>query len=124
MKKILFIMLVVLFSTLSYAEETDLVRVMKLYYKDGDVDIIDSILKLGYSPDRNIQPENGYRLEIIALTDETLYEFIFEPPTKIFTDVSDDYGNLSGGIILLDETYFALIIPNFENEKKIKIYNR
>lgn len=123
MRKIILIIFLVLLGSFAYAQETDLVRILKLHYENGDIEILESIVKFGYFPDRKIQPEKGYRLEIISETGEKLYEFRFEVPIKIFTDVENEQGELEGGIIFLDETTFALIIPYFEDEKEINIYN-
>jgi len=122
MKRIILLMLV-LFSSFAYAQETDFIRVLKLHYDRGDISILESIVKLGYYPDRNIQPEKGYTVEIISKTGEKLYEIRFEPPIKIFHDVSDENGELSGGITFLDETNFAITIPYFSDEAEINIYN-
>ena len=122
MKRII-LLAIVLFSSLAYAQETDLIRVLDLHYEKGDINIIESVLKPGHYPDRNVQPENGYTLEIISKTGNKLYEVIFEPPIKIFHDVSDENGDLSGGIIFLDEASFGMIIPYFNDEAEINIYN-
>lgn len=122
-EKTILIIFLVLLGSFAYAQETDLVRILKLHYENEDIDILENIVKFGFFPDRKIQPEKGYRLEIISETGEKLYEFIFKVPIKIFTDVENEQGELEGGMILLNETTFAFILPYFEDEKEINIYN-
>lgn len=97
--------------------------VVSLNYNKGDISINDKVIKLGYYPDRKIQPEDGYICEIISYTDEVLYSFRFEVPLKIYLDSSDGVSKgLSGGYILLDNADFALVMPYFDNAKEIRIY--
>lgn len=104
--------------------EANKVYILNLNYDNGKITLKDKIVKYGYSPDRKIQPEEGYRAEVASATGDVLYFFNFEVPSKIYVDVTEPGTNeLSGGIIKLDKTDFALVIPYFEEAKEIRFYD-
>ena len=98
--------------------------VVNFEYDNGIIGYKDKVLKCGYAPDRVIQPEEGYTAEIISVDDKPLYSFKFQIPLKVNVDLSDPLlKRLSGGIIVLNETDFALIFPYYDEAKSIEIYN-
>lgn len=102
--------------------QTDKVLILNFHYKNGVLGIKNKLIKYGFYPDRKIQPKEGYKLEIWSSENKILYTFKFQLPTKIYVDHSKN-DTLEGGIIVLNETDFALILPYFDNAKVIKIYN-
>ena len=104
--------------------ECSKVFVVKFNYDGGLVAYRDRVIKCGYAPDRVIQPEEGYRAEMISKDGEVLYSFRFEVPLKVNFDLSDPIvKSLSGGMLILNETDFALIFPYYDEAKSIVIYN-
>lgn len=98
--------------------------VVKFNYDSGLITYKDKMIKCGYAPDRKIQPEEGYRAEIISIDNKPLYSFKFDIPTKINFDLSDPIvKTISGGMLILNETDFALIFPYYDKAKSIIIYN-
>lgn len=98
------------------------VFIVDLNYKDGVITIDDIMTKAGYYPDRKLQPEGGYTLELMS-EEGSLYSFNFQVPLKIYTDVIEDDGEISGGVVVLSETNFALVLPYFDDAKEIRIYD-
>ena len=122
--KICLILITAIFLAGMVSAETNKVYILNLDYDNGKITLKDKIVKYGYSPDRKIQPEEGYRAEVVSVNGDVLYFFNFEVPSKIYVDVTEPRTQeLSGGIIKLDKTDFALIVPYFEEAKEIKIYD-
>lgn len=67
-----------------------------------------------------LQPRSGYQIKV--LSDEELYSFKFSVPS--FTAYDDfDSNETGGGIILIDETHFGLLVPYFEEATTIDVYD-
>tara|TARA_B100001971_G_C18264174_1_gene590152 strand:- start:2205 stop:2759 length:555 start_codon:yes stop_codon:yes gene_type:complete len=98
------------------------VFLLGLKYDNGIIKLNEMITKIGYAPDRKLQPDEGFRTEIISFGEEVLYSFRFNVPLKINTDVIDN-NKVSGNVIVLNETDFALLVPYFEETKEINIYD-
>ena len=64
------------------AAQTNNVLILNLNYDDGKITFKDKIIKIGYSPDMKIQPEEGYRLDVVSRENTILYSFRFEVPSK------------------------------------------
>lgn len=123
MKKIILIILLMILP-IAIALESSKVYIIDLSYKDGRLVINDKIIKYGYAPDRTLQPLEGYRAEIISFNNDILYTFKFEIPLKEYVDIGDNITNeISGGLIKLSETDFALILPYYNNAKEIVFYD-
>lgn len=119
-KIILVIFILTLLLDVALAENK--VFIVDLNYKDGIITVNDIMIKIGYYPDRKLQPEIGYTLELVS-EDKVLYSFKFEVPLEIRTDVIDEDGEVKGGIIVLSETNFALILPYYDEAKEIRVYD-
>lgn len=119
-KKLLLILAVLLSAAMAKAQQE--VVVLGLHYEDGLITVKDKTVQLGYYPDRNVQPELGHRLEVVSFDGEKLYSFRFKLPIDVFTDYSEG-DELKGGLIRLNETDFALVIPYFEDAKEVRFYN-
>tara|TARA_Y100000310_G_C20700313_1_gene829099 strand:- start:4871 stop:5425 length:555 start_codon:yes stop_codon:yes gene_type:complete len=105
-------------------EETSSEKVflLSLNYDNGKVSLNEILTKTGYAPDRKLQPGDGFKGEVVSFEDRILYSFRFYVPLKVNTDVIDK-GELSGGVIILSETDFALLIPYYEEAKEINLYD-
>ncbi len=104
--------------------EPEKIYVVNLNYDKGDITLIDVFVKQGYAPGREIQPEGGYRCEVISFKGEELDSFKFMPPTGWAYDYIDpETGELKGGVKELEEVEFSLIVPYFSNGKRLDIYN-
>src|SRR3989339_408423 len=104
--------------------ECSRVYVANFNYDGGIITYKDKVMKCGYFPDRKLQPDEGYEAQIISMNDEVLYSFRFEVPLKVNIDLSDPIvKSLSGGILILNETDFALIFPYYDKARSIVIYN-
>jgi len=122
----LLLLLFILLMPVVFAEvECSKVFVVKFNYDNGIITYRDRVIKCGYAPDRRIQPVEGYRAEIICIDNEVGDSFKFEIPLELNFDLSDPIvKSLSGGILILNETDFALIFPDCEDgAKSIVIYN-
>lgn len=124
MKYLLFLILLLAIPMALAEVECSKVFVVNFEYDDGVITPKEKALKCGYAPDRIIQPEDGYIAEIISMDDKPLYSFRFKIPLKANVDMSDPLLNgLSGGMIILSKTDFALIFPYYDQAKNIVIYN-
>ncbi len=112
----------VIMLAISQAVLADRIMILNLHYSNGEISVIDQAEQYGYYPDRKLQPDSGYRAEIISTEDNILYSFNFEVPLRHFTDVEIE-NKTQGGLVLMDETDFALIIPLYDNAKEINFYN-
>ncbi len=100
------------------------VFVVKFNYDNGIITYRDKVVKCGYAPDRKIQPVEGYTAEMISVNNDVLHSFKFNVPLKLNIDLSDPImKSLSGGMLILNETDFALIFPYYDDAKSIIIYN-
>ncbi len=122
MKKILLLLLIIAMPIAAANIECGDVFVVNFHYDNGVITYKDKVIKCGYAPDRKIQPDGCYTAELISLDDESLYSFNFCVPLNVNVDSSDS-GELSGGMIVLNETDFALIFPYYDQTKSIIIYN-
>jgi len=122
-KTILMIMLMIL--PIAIALESTKVYIVDLSYNDGKLIVNDEvIIKYGYAPDRVLQPLDGYKAEIISLDNDILYTFKFEIPLNEYVDISDNVTNqITGGLIKLTETDFALVMPYYDDAKEIVFYD-
>lgn len=123
MKKTIWLILVLILLVNIVLAVENKVFIVDLNYKEGEIKINDIMTKDGYYPDRKLYPETGYTLELISEDNTVLYSFKFQVPLKIYTDVIDENGETKGGIIVLNETDFALIFPYYGNAKYVKIYD-
>lgn len=119
-KRILALLILTLLLDTALAENK--VFIVDLNYKDGIITVNDIMIKAGYYPDRRLQPERGYTLELVS-EDRVLYSFKFEVPLEIHTDVIDEDGEIKGGVIVLNETNFALIVPYYDKASEIRVYD-
>lgn len=121
---LLFILFILAASIVLAEVECNKVFVVKFNYDNGLITYGDKVIKCGYAPDRKLQPEEGYTAEIISEDNQPLYSFKFEIPLRINFDLSDPIvKSLSGGMLILNETDFALIFPYYDKAKSILIYN-
>tara|TARA_Y100000310_G_scaffold258870_1_gene267410 strand:- start:142 stop:645 length:504 start_codon:yes stop_codon:yes gene_type:complete len=121
MRKVILSLLIVLLSIGVYAESSK-VYIVAFSYENGELTFDDKVVKYGYSPDRKLT-EGDYRGEVVS-ADSVLYDFDFNVPLTEFVDISDvETGELSGGIVKVDSTRFALVLPYFEEAKSIEIYD-
>ena len=122
--RLLLLIFIFLMPVVSAELESSKVFVVNFNYDNGLVTYKDKVIKSGYFPDRKIQPEEGYRAEVISIDNIPLYSFRFNIPLKLNVDVSNPVTkNLSGGIVMLNETDFALIFPYYDEAKSIVVYN-
>lgn len=123
-KKLIFVGLALIIFLLnsSTIDASNKIYILDLNYDKGNFNLLDISVKQGYAPDRQIQPETGYKSEIVSFTNEVLYSFKFEIPLVIHLPPprSDEE---PGAQIYLDKVDFTLLIPYFENGESINIYD-
>lgn len=124
MKKIILMILLVVLP-IAIALESTKVYIVDLSYRDGKLMVNDEIIiKYGYAPDRILQPLEGYKVEIVSFDNDVLYTFKFDVPLKEYVDISDNVTKqITGGVIKLTETDFALIMPYYDDAKEIIFYD-
>lgn len=101
------------------ALESSRVYIVDMSYADGQLAVKDHLLKFGYAPDYRLQPESGFRIEVLSAEGEALYAFNFEIPTDEFTDIGEENATISGGLVRHSATDFSLVIPYFPDAKEI-----
>ncbi len=117
--KIIAVMFILLLSIVIAQNE---VFIVDLNYEDGELTVKEVMTKTGYYPDRKIHKGEDYTLDLVS-EDEVLYSFKFEVPLRIQTDVINEDGEIEGGVIVLDKSNFALVLPYYDKAKEIKIYD-
>jgi len=103
--------------------EIEKVYLLSLNYDNGKISMNKLLTKTGYAPDRKLQPVEGFKADVVSFEANILYSFKFDVPLKINTDVIEQ-GEVSGNVIILNETDFALLIPYYEQAKEINIYDK
>lgn len=122
--KLLLLIILLLIPAVIAEIECSKVYVVKFNYNNGLITYKDKVIKCGYAPDNKIQPEEGYRADIISEDNNLLYSFKFEIPLRISFDLTDPVlKTMSGGMLILNETDFALVFPYYDNAGNIIIYN-
>jgi len=125
MKMKLWLLLFILFLPVVFsAVECSQVFVVNFNYDNGVVSYKDKVIKCGYAPDRNMQPGGCYKAEMLSMDNDELYSFRFCIPLEINVDLVDPIiKSMSGGMVVLNETDFALIFPYYDDAKSIVVYN-
>lgn len=118
---ILLLLAILLAGGVSAAENK--IYVVNVEYKRGDMFLKDISVNIGYAPDRKIQPDTGYKAEVISFKGNASYFFKFKVPNVVASDVFPVEGEPAGSLVYLDEVNFALIIPYFGDGKTISIYD-
>jgi hypothetical protein len=123
MKRIMLLFWIILLLIICIAfADCDRVIIVNFNYDNQLITYKGQAAKCGFYPDRRLQPSSGYRAEMVG-EEGVQYSFRFDIPLKLYVDASDpSTKELSGGIILLNQTDFALIFP-YLDAKEIVIYN-
>lgn len=100
----------------------NMIYVLNLYYDRGNITLVDIFTKIGYSPDRKIQPETGYRCEVVSKGNTVLYSFRFEIPIEVNAPPPLE-NESSESVIYLEKVNFTLLMPYFKNAKSIDVYS-
>ncbi len=78
----------------------------------------------GIAPDRNRQPDNGFRCDVVSMNDEILDSFVFALPDTICSDSIAASGAMSGtGCRRQEQGSFILEIPYYPTGRNINIYD-
>ena len=100
------------------------IYLLSLHYDQDSIELNEISVKTGYAPDRRVQPELGYKTELISFTEEVLYSFRFESSVLECSDTFDpETEEMSGECVQLEEGNIILLIPYFEDGKTINIYD-
>lgn len=122
---ILLVIVATIVSTVVFATPST-VRVINFHYEningEETVTVTNSGTVLGYYPDYNFQPNNGYTLKILDNSNNALFSVKMLPPSEIYVHEYDGK-NISGGLVILNQTDFSMTLPTFQNESKIVILN-
>jgi hypothetical protein len=74
--------------------------------------------------DHKLQPETGFRCEVVSVSDEMLYSFRFAVPNVVCTDTFSADDSLLGGCQTTDSGGFSLLMPYFKTAKSINLYDQ
>lgn len=96
---------------------------LNMEYDKGAIKLIEVSVISGYAPDRRIQPEDGYRLEVVSFRGASLHSFRFEVPLIMFR-APPRPGEEALPPLILEKTNFTLAVPYFENGREINIYGQ
>lgn len=99
------------------------VIIFNFNYDHGIITLKDQVIKEGYYPDRNIQPEEGYTCKLVGENNRNFYSFKFDIPTNLFTDAKQG-SMIFGGVVFLNETDFSFVMPYIPKSSDIVCYNR
>lgn len=124
--KNLFVVGLVFLVGITFVSATDVesrVYILNLEYDHGDLKLISVEAKIGYPPDRSVQPETGYSAEVLSFNDEILYSFRFDIPYEYFPIFPKEEGEEPQEPIILEGVNFTLVIPYFRDGKEIYLFN-
>ena len=119
-KKIIYFVMMLALASLACA---DRIYIFNFHYEDGAITLIDKKVDFGNVPDRLVQPEYGYRAELVDMDGNKIESFRFAAPNEIFVDYSDE-GKLYGGMIVLNSTDFSFVTPYYPELDEINFYNK
>jgi len=118
------LLILLLSSSLVFCAETaGKIYLMELGFKGENLTLHRVYVSEGYAPDRKIQPEDGYRCDVVSFSGQVLYSFRFEfggfimPPPPL-------PGEEPGAPIAVEEGNTTLIMPYFSDAKWINIYDK
>ncbi len=131
MKIIGLVLAVILILSLCSAQETNLVYSITLSNANGTISETGLTLIDGTAPDRLAQPDGGYELQVISISNETLYSFRFILDSTVQVSAPRDMFDENGNQIKFPVTTpnniasssITLVVPYFKNAKFINIYN-
>jgi len=122
---ILFVIFATFISIIVFATPST-VRVINFHYENINgkeiVAVTNSGTVLGYYPDYNFQPDHGYMLKIVDNSNNALFSVKMPPPSEIYVHEYNGK-NITGGLVILNQTDFSMVLPTFQNESKIVILN-
>ena len=106
------------------AENPGRIYVLDLNYDQGNLSLQDIGTREGYASGRVIQPDKGYRCDVLSTEGTVLESFRFDIPLRVYYDKFDPRsGEITGGVENLDSADYALTIPYFKNAKSIEFYD-
>lgn len=94
-----------------------------LNYNNGSLAAVDISVTDGFAPDRKIQPESGWKAEIISFNDSTLESFKFQIPNMLSLSPPLEGQGLPPGLITLSNINFTLIMQYYSDAKHLNFYN-
>ncbi len=115
---------ILLFAVFIFAAfaSAETIMVMKLRYNNGNITLINSTIKEGFSEKNNYHGNDSFRAEILNNRNRVLYEAKIKAPNVMYVD-ADVNGTMTGGKIVLEKVDFALVTPYFKEGSKIRFYN-
>ncbi len=130
LKKILLIVVILLFIPIVYSESQKVFQLM-LEYNKGEITKESLFVKKGYFTP--LDEPGDYRVDIVSFENDVLYSQKFDFSLEVFgappREWFDEYGNqiyipneTESGYRKLDETLKELVIPYFDDAKLINIY--
>jgi len=124
---ILIVIISLLITGFATAQENK-IYVLNIHYDRGDI-VLNSIeVKNGFAPDYRIQPEIGYRIDVVSFTNKVLFSFKTEIPIiflspKVENPIYFSLPDQEGLPEVPEEQDITLLIPYFEEGKEINVYN-
>ena len=102
------------------------VRIVAFHLDGSDADnqivMTNSLTKIGYYPDYRIQPDKGFKLSISDQQGTQRFNMIFQNPSMIYAHAYDNE-IITGGLVILNETDFALTLPVYSDNDQITIWD-
>ncbi len=86
-------------------------------YSVNEVSVLDT-----KAPDHKVQPQDGFRCDVVSANDEVLYSFRFAVPNVVCTDTFGK-GDGTNGCQTKESGGFSLLMPYFATAKLISLYD-
>lgn len=96
---------------------------LSIGFNKDDYSLREVSVTRGNVPDRTVQPEEGFRCDVVSVHDEILNSFLFQIPNVVCSDNFGADGEMSGGCVEQNEGNFSLEIPYFPTGRNINIYD-
>jgi len=107
------------------AENPGKIYIIELDYTQGNLSLQSIGTRSGFATDRRIQPDNGYRCDVMSSSGLFLESFKFDIPLRVYYDNFDQNTGkiMGGGVQQLESVNFTLSIQYFKNAKSINFYD-
>jgi hypothetical protein len=123
MEKIIKLFTLIAVLSLAANAEAGKVYLLDLHYDKGAVSLKTVSLKDGYAPDKQ-ETLSSYRYTVFSSGGTSLYSSGFAIPLTVFSDNADPQNpSYAGGMKILNDTSYTLLIPYFDKAKSVALYD-
>ena len=100
-----------------------IIQIIRLIYENNVLSVSEINLKDYAASDHRVQPDSGWRCDVVSIDGAALYSFNFVIPVTSCNDQVGDGGKPQGGCAKQDKADFVLSVPYFAAGVAINFYD-